>query len=50
MRQLPDRMQDSLYNDQFIPTETIKLRKKYRVFAEKEIFPRAYEIGQKKGE
>jgi len=48
MRQLPDRMQDSLYNDQFIPTETIKLRKKYRVFTEKEIFPRAYEIGQKR--
>ena len=48
MRQLPDRMQDSLYNDQFIPAETIKLRKKYRVFTEKEIFPRAYEIGQKR--
>ena len=48
MRQLPERMQETLYNDRFIPAETIKLRKKYRAFAEKELFPRAYEIGQKR--
>ena len=48
MRQLPERKQETLYNDRFIPAETIKLRKKYRAFAEKELLPRAYEIGQKR--
>ena len=48
MRELPERKQETLYNDRFLPAETIKLRKKFRAFAEKELFPRAYEIGQKR--
>lgn len=47
MRKLPVRMQNKLYNDRFIPDETLNLRKKYRKFAEDELFPRAYEIGQR---
>ncbi len=47
MRNLPVRMQEKLYNDQFIPEETLKLRKKFRRFAEKELFPRAFDLGQR---
>lgn len=47
MRKLPARMQEKLYDDQFIPDETLELRKKYREFAEKELFPIAYDLGQK---
>ncbi len=47
MRTLPSRMQDRLYNDQFIPSETLRMRKKYRRFAEEELFPQAYQIGQR---
>ncbi|NIP30362.1 MAG: acyl-CoA dehydrogenase, partial [Candidatus Dadabacteria bacterium] len=48
MRKLPDRMQNKLYKDHFLPDETKKIRKKIRNFAEKEIFPIAYEFGQKR--
>ena len=47
MRKLPKRMQDKLYKDIYIPNETIKLRRKYRQFAQKELFPIAYDLGQK---
>ena len=47
MRKLPQRLQNQLYNDRLIPDETLKLRKKYRKFAETELFPQAYDIGQK---
>ena len=47
MRKLPKRMQDKLYKDIYIPNETIKLRRKYREFAQKELFPIAYDLGQK---
>ena len=48
MRTLPHRMSDSLYHDVYIPEETLKLRKKFRAFAEKEVFPIAYEFGQRR--
>ena len=47
MRKLPTRMQDKLYNDRFIPHEILRLRKKYRKFAEDELFPKAYQLGQR---
>lgn len=47
MRKLPPRMQNKLYNDQLIPDETLELREKYRRFAEDELLPQAYQIGQK---
>jgi len=50
MRKLPNRMQDKLYKDIYIPNETIKLRRKYRQFAQKELFPIAYDLGQKNRE
>ena len=47
MRKLPPRQQNKLYDDRFIPDETLKLRKRYRKFAEGELFPKAYDLGQK---
>ncbi|MCK5710136.1 MAG: acyl-CoA dehydrogenase family protein [Deltaproteobacteria bacterium] len=48
MRELPPRMSEKLYHDDYIPDETLKLRKKFRAFAEKEVFPIAYEFGQRR--
>ena len=47
MRKLPERMQEKLYKDIYIPRESIRLRNKFRRFAEKELFPIAYDLGQK---
>ncbi len=47
MRTLPARMQEKLYKDIYIPVETIKFRKRFRQFAQKELFPIAYGLGQK---
>lgn len=47
MRELPDRMSEKLYHNNYVPDETLKLRKKFRQFAEKELLPIAYELGQK---
>ncbi|NIP39404.1 MAG: acyl-CoA dehydrogenase [Candidatus Dadabacteria bacterium] len=47
MRKLPKRMQDSLYKDIYVPAETIRMRKKFRQFAQNELFPIAYDLGQK---
>ncbi len=46
MRKLPERNQTKLYKDIFLPPETLELRARIREFAEKELFPRAYEMGQ----
>jgi alkylation response protein AidB-like acyl-CoA dehydrogenase len=46
MRKLPKRMQNKLYRDIYIPKETLRLRRKYREFTEKELFPIAYDLGQ----
>ncbi len=46
MRELPPRMQDKLYHDMILPEETLEIRKKARVFAEKYIFPEGYKIAQ----
>ncbi len=46
MRPLPTRMQNTLYHDMILPEETLEIRKKIRGFAEKEIAPEAYRIGQ----
>lgn len=46
MRPLPTRMQNTLYHDMILPEETLEIRKKIREFAEKEIAPEAYRIGQ----
>ncbi len=47
MRELPERMSEKLYKNDYVPDETLKLRKKFRAFAEKELFPIAYEFGQR---
>ena len=47
MRTLPPRMQEKLYKDMILPKETFNMRKKIRKFAEKEVFPIAYDLGQK---
>lgn len=47
MRKLPARMQDKLYKDIYVPKETQRLRRKFREFAQKELFPIAYDLGQK---
>ncbi len=47
MRELPERMSEKLYKNDYVPDETLKLRKKFRQFAEKELFPIAYEFGQR---
>ena len=47
MRELPTRMQDRLYDDSFLPIETLKLRNKYREFCIKELYPKAHDLGQK---
>ena len=46
MKSLPERMQDTLYHDIFLPKETLEIRKKIREFARKEVAPEAYDIGQ----
>jgi butyryl-CoA dehydrogenase len=46
MRPLPTRMQDTIYHDMTFPKETLEIRGKIRDFAEKEIAPLAYSIGQ----
>ena len=46
MRSLPERMQDTLYHDIFLPKETLEIRKRIREFARKEVAPEAYRIGQ----
>jgi len=47
MRTLPPRMQEKLYHDLILPKETLNIRKKIRKFTEKEVFPIAYDLGQK---
>jgi alkylation response protein AidB-like acyl-CoA dehydrogenase len=39
-------MQDTIYHDMTFPKETLEIRGKIRDFAEKEIAPLAYSIGQ----
>jgi len=39
-------MQNTLYHDLFLPKETLEIRTKIRDFAELEILPEAYRIGQ----
>jgi alkylation response protein AidB-like acyl-CoA dehydrogenase len=46
MRSSPERMQDNLYHDLFLPEETLDIRKRIREFARDEVAPHAYEIGQ----
>ena len=46
MKSLPERIQDTLYHDIFLPKETLEIRKKIREFARKEVAPEAYDIGQ----
>jgi len=46
VRSLPERMQDTLYHDIFLPKETLEIRKRIREFARKEVAPEAYRIGQ----
>lgn len=46
MRELPPRMQDKLYHDMILPEETLEIRKKARLFAEKYIFPEGNKIAQ----
>jgi butyryl-CoA dehydrogenase len=46
MRKLPLRMQDTLFHDLILPEETKKIRREVREFAEREILPVAYQIGQ----
>ena len=48
MRKLPSRMQTKLYKEHFFPEETREIRQKVRAFAEKEVFPLARDIGEKK--
>lgn len=48
MRKLPLRMQTKLYKEHFFPEETREIRQKVRAFAEKEIFPLARDIGEKR--
>ncbi len=48
MRILPPRMSDTLYHNDYVPDETLKLRKKFSAFAEKELLPIAYELGQRR--
>ena len=47
MRVLPPRMQDKLYHDMILPEETLKIRKKAREFAVREVAPVGYEIAHK---
>ncbi len=47
MRALPPKMRDRLYKSYFIPDETKELIPRFREFAEVELFPRAYELGQR---
>jgi alkylation response protein AidB-like acyl-CoA dehydrogenase len=47
VRKLPERMQDKIYHDIILPDETIKIRKKAREFAIREIAPVGYEIAHK---
>lgn len=48
MRKLPPRMQTRLYKEHLFPEETREIRQKVRAFAEKEVFPLARDIGEKK--
>ena len=50
MRVLPPRMQDRLYHDIIMSEETLKIRKKAREFAVREVVPVAYEIAQQEEE
>ena len=47
MRTLPPRMRDKLYQDYYVPEETLELQSRFRAFAEDKLFPRAYELGQR---
>ncbi|MFW6150246.1 MAG: acyl-CoA dehydrogenase family protein [Chloroflexota bacterium] len=47
MNALPPRMQDKLYHDVFLPEETRGVRQEARSFAQKEVEPRAHEIGSR---
>jgi alkylation response protein AidB-like acyl-CoA dehydrogenase len=40
-------MRDKLYKDFYVPEETLELRPRFREFAEKKLFPRAYDLGRK---
>jgi len=40
-------MQDRLYQDFYLPDETVQMRSRFRDFAENELFPKAYDIGQR---
>lgn len=46
VRILPPRMQDRLYHDLSLPEEAQAIRSEVRQFAERELAPVAYEIGQ----
>lgn len=46
MKSLPERMQDTLYHDTFLPEEVLEMRKHIREFTQKEVAPEAYGIGQ----
>ena len=48
MRKLPTRMQTRLYKEHLFPEETREIRQRVRAFAEKEVFPLARDIGEKK--
>ena len=41
-------MQTKLYKEHFFPEETREIRQKVRAFAEKEVFPLARDIGEKR--
>ena len=47
MRALPERMQTKLYSERLVPEETREIRDGVRIFAEKEVFPLARDIGEK---
>lgn len=47
MNTVTPRMQDNLYHDMIFPEETLKIRKKVREFAIREIAPQAQDIAQK---
>ena len=48
MRKLPQRMQTRLYKEHLFPEEAREIRQKVRAFAEKEVFPLARDIGEKR--
>lgn len=47
MNALPPRMQDKLYHDVLLPEETRTVRQEARSFAQREVEPRAHEIGSR---